>query len=109
VIKPEIRLPLSAVFFFGIGIPFIFLDNLGLFTATCFALASLALFYVFALMPRNLKQRYINLKNQHRHYPSVFLDYKKKVDEDYHQEMNLWIGAAVTLLVLGIVGFLVSR
>jgi hypothetical protein len=108
LIKNEIRLPLSGIFFICIGVPFIFKDDLGIFTTICFALASLCLFCVFAIMPHTFKQKLINIENQyHRIYRSIVQDKKKQAYAEYLRDVKNWIGVAVFLLVLGIIGYAV--
>jgi hypothetical protein len=62
MIQNEIRIPLIGVFFIGIGVPFFYIEELGIFAAVLFALTSLTFFYVFALMPQKLEERHANLK-----------------------------------------------
>jgi hypothetical protein len=109
-LKPEIRLPLVGIFFLGILVPFFYIDKLGIVTSVCFSLASLVLFYVFALMPQKLKEEYAKLKVRFSPlwlYQRLFQQHKDKVDAEYHNEMNSWIGVAVFFLVLGIIAYAV--
>jgi hypothetical protein len=106
VIKPEINLPLSAIFFICIAVPFLFVDSLGIFTAICFSVASFCLFYRFAIIPHNKQTEITKLKNQYGTlYYRVFLSKQKKVDMEYQDLENRWTVAAVFFLVLGIIGY----
>jgi hypothetical protein len=112
LIKPELKLPLRAIFFLGIGIPLFFVDKLGILTTICFSLASLVLFCVFVIIPHNLEQEYTKLKAKHaplRIYQSIYLEKKNEVDVQYAQKVKDWLGVAVFLFVLGIVAYIVVR
>jgi hypothetical protein len=110
VVKPEIRLPLTAIFFLGIGIPFLYVGNLGIFTAILFALASLILFVVFFIMPRQLMGKVNDLQNHYQPiYRSIFLKKKANLEAEYQSVVNSWIGVAVFLLVLGIIVYAMTH
>jgi hypothetical protein len=107
-IKNEIRISLSVAFFGRIVVPFLYKDELGIFTSICFSLASLCLFYAFAIMPYLLKQEYTDLENQyHPIYHRVVQEKKAEAFVEYRGNVKLWIGAAVFLLVVGVIGFAV--
>jgi uncharacterized membrane protein (DUF373 family) len=109
-LKPEIKLPLSAVLLIGIIVSLLFADKLGIFSAICFSLACLVLFVVIVIMPRQLKEKLINLQNQyHPIYRSIFLEKKGKLEAVHQRSVNSWFGFAVFLLVLGIILYLVVR
>ena len=108
MMKPEIRLPLSGVFFLGIGAPFVYRNNLGMFTALCFSIASLILFYVFAIMPIDLKHDRANLENDYNPiYHRVVQKKIGKIDSAYQDKFQSWVARAVIILVFGIIGLLI--
>lgn len=109
-LKPEIRLPLSAVFFIGIVASLLLTDKLGILTAICFALACLILFVVFAIMPRQLKGKIIDLQNEyHPIYRSIFLEKKGELEAEHQRTVNSWIAFAVVFVVLGIIFYAMNR
>jgi hypothetical protein len=105
MIQNEIRIPLIGVFFIGIGVPFFYIEELGIFAAVLFALTSLTFFYVFALMPQKLEERHANLKVRFSPlwlYHRLFQKQKEKIDLEYQEERNSLIALGVTFLVIGI-------
>lgn len=109
-LKPEIRLPLSAVFFIGIVASLLLTDKLGILTAICFALACLILFVVFAIMPRQLKGKIIDLQNEyHPVYGSIFLEKKGELEAEHQRTVSSWIAFAVVFVVLGIIFYAMNR
>jgi len=107
-IRNEFRVSLSVALFGGIVVPLLYKDELGIFTSICFSLASLCLFYVFAIMPYLLKQKWTDLETQyHPIYRRVVQEKKAEAFVGYQGDVKLWIGAAVFLLVVGVIGFAV--
>ena len=112
ILKPEIRIPLVGLFLIGIVASLLLIDKLGALTSICFSLACLILFVVFVIMPHNLEQEYTKLKSQNSPlwlYKDTYLDYKKKADVQYAEQVRNWLGIAVFLFVLGIVLYLISH
>lgn len=110
LIRNEIRIPLSAVFFLCIGVPIYYRDILGTFTTICFSLGSLCLFCVFAIMPIFLQHRYTEIENRfHRHqmYHRLIQENKGKALVEHEGDVKVWIVAGVSLLVIGVIGLLV--
>jgi hypothetical protein len=107
-IKNEFRISLSVAFFAGIVVPFLYEDELGIFTSIFLSLASLCLFYVFAIMPLLLKQKHTDLDNQyHPIYHKVAQKKKAEAFFKYQGDVKLWIFTAVFLIVVGVIGFAV--
>jgi len=107
-IKNKFRISLSVAFFGGIVVPLLYKDELGIFTSIFFSLASFCLFYVFAIMPYLLKQKYTDLENKyHPIYLRVVQEKKAEAFVGHQGNVKLWIGAAVFLLVVGVIGFAV--
>ena len=109
-VRNELRIPLSVAFLGGIAAPLLYTEALGIFTSICFSLASLCLFFAFAIMPYLLKQKYSDLENQyHPIHHRVAQKKKAKAFVGYREDVELWIGAAVFLLVIGLIGFAVTH
>jgi hypothetical protein len=107
-IKNEFRMSLSVAFLVGIGVSLYYGDKLGISTAILFSLALLCLFYVFAIMPYLLKQENTELENRyHPIYKEVVQRKKAQAFVRYRGDVKLWIGAAMFLLVVGLIGFAV--
>jgi hypothetical protein len=106
LIKNEVRIPLSAVFFFGILLSLNFRDTLGLFSAVCFALASLCLFCLVLIMPIQLHHKYTSLENEEYDPFGEWTarDAKALAFAQYRSNENLVFAIAIILLVLGILG-----
>jgi hypothetical protein len=107
-IKNEFGISLSVAFFGGIVVPLLYKDELGILTSIFFSLASFCLFYIFAIMPYLLRQENSNLENQYNPMYQMVVERKKaQVFVRYREDVKLWIGAAVFLLAVGIIGFAV--
>lgn len=107
LIKNEIRIPSSVFFFLCIGASLWYKDELGIFAAICFALASLCLFCLFAIMPLLLQHKYTSLENEEYDpiYEWTLEDAKASAFARYRNNAEAVIVAAVFFLVLGIVVF----
>jgi hypothetical protein len=107
LIKNEVRIPLTAVFFFSIGASLLYRDKLGMPTVVCFSLASLCLFCAFVIMPSLLKNKYTSLENEE--YDPLddwtVQDAKTWAFAQYRSNRETVILIAVFLAVLGIVFF----
>lgn len=102
--KAEIRIPLAVAFFICIIVSIIFKDELGVFSAICFALASLILFYMFGIMPHKLKQELEQIKDDHHPiYRRIAQRKMTGAKKEHFETVNLWFGAAIVLIVVGII------
>ena len=107
--RAEIRIPISIAFFICIGIPLVFMDELGIFTAICFSLASLIFFITFAILPYVHRQELEEIKDSY--HPIYRSTAQKKVADarvGHHGTVKLWLAAGIVFIVIGVVSKLLQ-
>lgn len=104
LLKAEIRIPISIAFFACIGIPIVFMDELGTFTAICFSLASLVFFIVFAILPYTHRQELDKIRDSyHPIYRSTAQKKMANAKIEYYGTVKLWLAAGIVLIVIGVI------
>ena len=102
--KAEVRITLSIAFFVCIVVSIVFMDELGMFTAICFSLASLIFSITFAILPYTLRHELEKIKDgHHRIYRSVAQKKMAYAKTEHYQAEKLWLAAGIFFIVIGII------
>lgn len=104
-----IILTIDIASFGGIIAPFFFIDTLGIITSILFSLASLCLFYVFAIIPHRTQGELSIWKDRYAGLPLHFQHKKEKVDKHAYEDSEYWLGASLILFVIGILCLLIHH
>ena len=108
LVQAEIKVPQSVLFCVLIGASLWFRYVLGIFTAICFALASLCLLLIFSLMPYLQKLEHTKIENEY--FPNYVMIQREWAVSFARYVRNAKIACrlAVFLLVLGIIGLIIA-